>query len=53
MKCAVEMGSGSVIYVRINFHKDWFRNSKVDMGVTQTRRQQGDLISLLFSKSGK
>jgi hypothetical protein len=28
MKCAVEMGTGAMIY--INFHKDWFNQSKVD-----------------------
>jgi hypothetical protein len=34
MKYAVEMGSGAIIYMQ--FHSDWFRHSKVDMGDTQT-----------------
>jgi hypothetical protein len=47
---AVEMGSGGMIYIL--FHKDWFRHSRVVMGdtltVTQTHRQQDDIISLLL-----
>jgi hypothetical protein len=30
------------------FHKDWFSHSKVDRGETQTHRQHGDRLSLLF-----
>jgi hypothetical protein len=33
--------------IHTKFHKEWFRNSKVDAG-THTHRQQGDLINLLY-----
>jgi hypothetical protein len=37
--------------VHTKFYKDWVRHSKVDKrGYTDTHRQQGDLICLLFSK---
>jgi hypothetical protein len=37
------------------FHKDWFSDSKVDEGDSQTHTQRGDLISLLlfFWKQGE
>jgi hypothetical protein len=35
--------------IHTEFHKDWFRHSKVDCGGdTQTHRQNGDLINLLL-----
>jgi hypothetical protein len=45
MKCAVEMGSGAMIYVP--FHKDWFRHSKVGRGDLQT------LLLFFFFKISK
>jgi hypothetical protein len=47
MEYAVEMGSGATVYIHTNFHKDWFRHSKVNRGDSQTHRQHGDRISLL------
>jgi hypothetical protein len=39
MKYAIETGSGALIYVRVKFHKDWFRYSKFDVGrVKQTHK---------------
>jgi hypothetical protein len=35
MKHTIEMGSGAMIYIP-SFHKDWFSDSKVDRGDTQT-----------------
>jgi hypothetical protein len=54
MKYGAEMGSGAMIYIP-NFIKDWFRDSKVDLGDTLTHRQHGNLIHLLsfFSKIRK
>jgi hypothetical protein len=48
MKCAVEMGSGVVIYVHTKFHKDRFRHSEVNRGDTQIHIQKGDLVSLFL-----
>jgi hypothetical protein len=45
MKYADGMGSSTVIYIT-KFHKDWFRQSKFDIGDTQMHRQHGDRISL-------
>jgi hypothetical protein len=45
MKYALEMDSGATIHYT-NFHKDWFRHSKVNRGDSQTHRQHGDRISL-------
>jgi hypothetical protein len=40
--------------ISTKFHKDWFRDSNVNRGDTQTHRQQRDLIGLLnFFKWGK
>jgi hypothetical protein len=36
MKYAVEMGAGAKIYIYSKFHKDWFIDSKVNRGDTQT-----------------
>jgi hypothetical protein len=47
MKYAVEMGSDAVIYTK--FHKDLFRNSKVDTVHSQAHRQNSDRISPLLS----
>jgi hypothetical protein len=33
--------------IHTNYHKDWFRQSKVDRGIAQTNREHGDLICLL------
>jgi hypothetical protein len=53
MKYAVEMGSGAMIYIP-SFMKIGSGIQKLIRGNTQTQRQQGDLISLLFfSKYGK
>jgi hypothetical protein len=46
MKYATEMGSDDV-RVHTKFHKDWFRNSKVNRGDSQARREHEDRISLL------
>jgi hypothetical protein len=32
MKYTVEMGSGHMIYVHTNFHKNWFKYSEVERG---------------------
>jgi hypothetical protein len=53
MKCAVEMGSGAMIYIPTKFHKDWFNHSKVDKGDTQTYRQHDDRISFLLFVQNK
>jgi hypothetical protein len=37
MKYAVEMGSGAMIYVDTEFHKDLFSFSKADIGDTHTK----------------
>jgi hypothetical protein len=56
MKYAFQMGSGIMIYIYVyiythththQFHKDCFRDSKVNRGDIYTRRQKGDRISLL------
>jgi hypothetical protein len=48
MKSAAEMDSGAMI-IHTEFHKDWFRHSKIEVGLhIQTHRQHGDLISLLL-----
>jgi hypothetical protein len=46
MKCAIEMGSGAMMYM-MKFYEDWFRHSKVDKGIHR-HRQHGDRISLPF-----
>jgi hypothetical protein len=38
MRCAVEMGA-KFQDVHIKFHKDWFRDSKVDRGDTYRHTQ--------------
>jgi hypothetical protein len=47
MKYAVEMGSGAMIYIP-SFLEIGSGIQKWIEGVTQTHRQQGDLISLLL-----
>jgi hypothetical protein len=48
MNYAVEIGSGDMIYVHTKFHNDWFRHSQVNSRDSQTHRQHGERISLLF-----
>jgi hypothetical protein len=43
MKYAIEMGSGAMIYIHTEFHKNWFSYSKAG-----THRQDEDCISLLL-----
>jgi hypothetical protein len=45
MKCAVQMGSGAMIYTYI---PSFIKISKVNTGDTQTHRQHGDLMSLFL-----
>jgi hypothetical protein len=37
MKYAIEMGSGVMIYILSMYYKDWFRHSKVDRGIPDSK----------------
>jgi hypothetical protein len=52
MKYAVEMGSGTMVYIP-SFIKSRSGIQKLIRGDTQTHRQQGDLISLLLFLQNK
>jgi hypothetical protein len=47
MKCTAEMGSGVMLYIHTEFHKEWFRHSKFVRG-THTGTQHSELKNLLY-----
>jgi hypothetical protein len=53
VKYVIQMGSVVIIYVHTKFHKDWFRHSKFNREDTQTHRQHGDCINLIFFLQNK